>query len=212
MNLEVDCGADVALRLQIDVKIFSVPDEIFPLMHDVISSYPSYETELSPRLILGLWHPLFIAPANRYLPSLTKFHIGLSTHLARKYFWDLDGFSIAMPMLTSQDGQKFLRDCKAAGKGIMTWTVNDGQDMRVAARKQVSQSNRIPNLEQRSGAEHACSRFDKWEEDPSVLEMGMLERLRWSWSNWKHYSIPQVGLAPSSSTVPELPTRIGPPG
>lgn len=230
MTLYVNRGADVALRSQIDVKIFSVPDEIFPLMHDVISSYPSYETELSPRLILGLWHPLFIAPANRYLPSLTKFHIGLSTHLARKYFWDLDGFSIAMPMLTSQDGQKFLRDCKAAGKGIMTWTVNDGQDMRVArtwgiewlitdrvgfaveARKQVSQSNRIPNFEQRSRAEHACSRFGKWEEDPSVLEMGMLQQLRWSWSNWKHYSIPQVGLAPSSSAVPELPTRIGPPG
>jgi glycerophosphoryl diester phosphodiesterase len=101
-------------------------------MHEVISSYPSYETVLSPRLILGLWHPLFIAPANRCLPSLAKFHIGFSTHLARKYFWDLDGFSIAMPMLTSEDGQRFLRDCKAAGKGIMTWTVNEAKDMRVA--------------------------------------------------------------------------------
>jgi len=118
---------------QIDVKIFSNPDEIFPLMHDVISSYPSYETDLSPRLILGLWHPLFIAPAQRYLPSLTRFHIGLSTHIARKYFWDhMDGFSIAFPMLTSADGQAFLRDCKAAGKGIMTWTVNEERDMQVA--------------------------------------------------------------------------------
>lgn len=173
------------LVLNIDVKIFSVPDEIFPLMHDVISSYPSYETELSPRLILGLWHPLFIAPANRYLPSLTKFHIGLSTHLARKYFWDLDGFSIAMPMLTSQDGQKFLRDCKAAGKGIMTWTVNDGQDMRVARTWGIEWL-----ITDRVG--FAVEARKQWEEDPSVLQMGMFEHLRWSWSNWKHYSIPQA--------------------
>lgn len=133
MSLHGITADDAAYVLQIDVKIFSKPDEIFPLMHDVISSYPNYETTLAPRLILGLWHPLFIAPAAKYLPSLTRFHIGLSTHIARKYFWDhMDGFSIAFPMLTSADGQAFLRDCKAAGKEVMTWTVNEGVNMRVA--------------------------------------------------------------------------------
>jgi phosphatidylglycerol phospholipase C len=44
----------------------------------------------------------------------------------------MDGFSMAFPMLTSAEGQRFIRDCKAAGKGLMTWTVNEKRDMRMA--------------------------------------------------------------------------------
>lgn len=172
--------------LNIDVKIFSDPNEIFPLMAKIIQEYPDYESVLSPRLILGLWHPLFIPPANKYLPSLTKFHIGLSLHIARKYFWDsMDGFSIAFPMLTSADGQKFLRDCKRSGKEVMTWTVNEKQDMRVAKTWGIEWliTDRVLT---------AVQARDEWEANESVLQMTALERFKWSWLNWKHYSIPQA--------------------
>lgn len=42
----------------------------------------------------------------------------------------------------------------------------------------------------------------QWEADPGVLKMSMLEHLRWSWLDWKFYSIPQVSIrtgTPSSS-------------
>lgn len=44
----------------------------------------------------------------------------------------MHGFSIAFPMLTNKDGQKFLEDCRKEGKGVMTWTVNSPVEMRVA--------------------------------------------------------------------------------
>ena len=35
-----------------------------------------------------------------------------------------------------------------------------------------------------------------------MLQMGMLEYFRWSWLNWKHYSIPQVGPIPDFNMRP----------
>lgn len=98
------------------------------------SSYPDYEHTLSPRLILGLWHPLFIAPAKQHLPTLRRYHIGVSTTIARKYFWDAcEGFSFAFPMLMSGQGQAFLNDCMRHGKDVTVWTVNDKEEMITAA-------------------------------------------------------------------------------
>lgn len=210
------------LTSQIDVKIFSVPDEIFPLMQKVISSYPDYATTLAPRLILGLWHPLFIEPARRHLPTLTRYHIGLSMHIARKYFWDhMDGFSMAFPMLTSAEGQRFIRDCKAAGKGLMTWTVNEKRDMRMAKKWgidwlitdrvgfSVDARNEVSVREQQSGESlRAADRLfepQQWEQNPSVVDMSMYEHFKWSWLNWKHYSVPQASpfvVSRSASSFP----------
>lgn len=181
-------------------------------MQKCIASYPDYATSLSPRLLLGLWHPAFIEPAKRYLPTLKKFHIGLSTHIARKYFWqDMDGFSIAFPMLTSTTGQRFLQDCKAAGKEVMTWTVNEKQDMRIAktwgvqwlitdrvgyavdARREVSVSTKPYNFE-RTTSSILFQLYIKWDDNPEVLQMSTLAHLSWSWLNWKHYAIPQVSI------------------
>lgn len=96
-------------------------------------SHENWETVLAPRLILGLWHPIFIRPAFKYLPKLRRYHIGISPSLARKYFWDAcEGFSIAFAMLIGSDGQAFIRDCRAAGKEVCVWTVNDPNEMRTA--------------------------------------------------------------------------------
>jgi phosphatidylglycerol phospholipase C len=97
---------------------------------DVITAQPNWETELAPRIILGLWHPKFIVPAKKYLPSIQLSHIGMSTRVAREFFWEsCDAFSLSFPSLLSAGGEKFRRECKAAGKKIMVWTVNRREEM-----------------------------------------------------------------------------------
>jgi phosphatidylglycerol phospholipase C len=56
-------------------------------MHQVISAQDGWETDLAPRILLGLWHPTFVEPAHRHVPYLKRSHIGLSPHIARKFFW-----------------------------------------------------------------------------------------------------------------------------
>ena len=74
--------------LNIDVKVDNDPERLFTLMHDLISAYPSYEQDLAPRLVLGLWHPKYVEPATRVLPYIRLTHIGMSPVLERKFFWD----------------------------------------------------------------------------------------------------------------------------
>jgi hypothetical protein len=51
----------------------------------------------------------------------------------RKFFWDAcEGFSIAFPLLMGSEGQAFLEECRAAGKEVCVWTVNDPNEMRIA--------------------------------------------------------------------------------
>ncbi|RSH83012.1 hypothetical protein EHS25_005722 [Saitozyma podzolica] len=98
--------------LNIDCKMQNDPEKLFPEMSRVISQYPLWETELAPRLILGLWHPLFLRPAYKYLPLCTRYHIGESVALVRKFFWDAcQGFSMCFPLLMGAEGQQFLADC-----------------------------------------------------------------------------------------------------
>lgn len=102
-------------------------------MARIIQSHDDWETKLAPRLILGLWHPIFIRPALLHLPRLRRYHIGISPMLARQYFWDAcEGFSIAFAMLIGPEGQQFIRDVREAGKEVCVWTVNDPNEMRMA--------------------------------------------------------------------------------
>ncbi|KAI5474997.1 glycerophosphoryl diester phosphodiesterase [Pseudohyphozyma bogoriensis] len=116
--------------LNIDVKPDNDPERLFNLMHTTISHYPSYETSLGPRLVLGLWHPKFIQPALTILPYIRLAHIGLSPALARKYFWDAcSSFSMAFVCLAGKDGELFRKECRAAGKDLYVWTVNKREQM-----------------------------------------------------------------------------------
>jgi phosphatidylglycerol phospholipase C len=93
----------------VDVKVQNDPDHLFSLMHDIISSQPEWETELAPRILLGLWHPRFLAFAKKRLPYCRRSYIGNSPYIARKYFWkDVDAFSMAFGALTTMDGQKWV--------------------------------------------------------------------------------------------------------
>jgi phosphatidylglycerol phospholipase C len=90
-------------------------------MHAIISSHPGYETNLGPRLVLGLWHPKYVEPAVRLLPYIKLAHIGMSPGMARKYFWKhCSSFSMNFSCLVSSDGEAFRRECRAEGKDLCT--------------------------------------------------------------------------------------------
>lgn len=95
------------VRFNVDVKVQNDPDRLFRLMHVIISEQPEWETKLAPRLLLGLWHPRFVAYAKARLPYCRRSHIGVSTTLAREYFWDdVEVFSMAFVALAGNDGLK----------------------------------------------------------------------------------------------------------
>lgn len=94
------------MLFDIDVKLQNDPDRLFSLIHKAISAHPNWETDLAPRLILGLWHPRFIKPAQEKLPYCTRSFIGPDITVARKYFWESsEYFSIHFDALVTADGQ-----------------------------------------------------------------------------------------------------------
>ena len=121
-------------------------------MKAVIEQYPNWETVLAPRIILGIWHvchplsqtftiwttdlqPKFIAPASTILPFLPRYAITMSIPEARTYFFKhVHGFSVRYEYLASAEGDRFRKECAAAGKGLCCWTVNGREEMRNCAR------------------------------------------------------------------------------
>lgn len=123
------------VKFNVDIKLQNDPDRLFRLMHGIISAQPEWETKLAPRILLGLWHPRFVAYAKARLPYCRRSHIGDSTTLARTYFWnDVEVFSMAFSALAGSDGLNFRRECKAAGKRLMVWTVNEPEHMMECVR------------------------------------------------------------------------------
>ncbi|KAG6867478.1 hypothetical protein C0993_002301 [Termitomyces sp. T159_Od127] len=114
-------------KFNVDVKVQNEPERLFALMHAVIAAQAEWETALAPRILLGLWHPRFIAHAKARLPYCQRSFIGVSPYTARKYFWrDCQTFSVAFGALTTADGQRFRRECKDAGKRLLAvrWGVD----------------------------------------------------------------------------------------
>lgn len=103
-------------------------------MHEIVTEYPNWETELAPRLILGLWHPRYVEPAERLLPYCRRAHIGVSPSIALKYFWDsCFGFSLNFASLVTKEGEAFRRKCTEEGKELFVWTVNNRREMIAVA-------------------------------------------------------------------------------
>lgn len=95
------------VKFNVDVKVQNDPERLFFLMHEIISAQPAWQTDLAPRILLGLWHPRFLQFAKSHLPYCRRSHIGVSTYIARKYFWkDCEAFSMSFGALTTYDGQK----------------------------------------------------------------------------------------------------------
>ncbi|EJT52155.1 glycerophosphodiester phosphodiesterase [Trichosporon asahii var. asahii CBS 2479] len=164
------------------VKLNNDPEGLFPEIARILSKYENWEQELAPRIILGLWHPLFIRPAYKYLPSCTRYHIGISPSIARQYFWDAcAGFSINFSMLVGSEGQKFIADCRAAGKEVCVWTVNDPNEMRTAMTwgVQAILTDKVGLLTELK---------KEVVEDPSKVDIPGLAAYWFPWSHWRYYA------------------------
>ncbi|WVQ81598.1 hypothetical protein IAT38_003722 [Cryptococcus sp. DSM 104549] len=123
------------VKLNLDLKVENDPVRLFSLMKSVLESYEGWQHRLAPRIILGIWHPSFIIPATTILPYLPRYAISMSIPQARKYFFShCHGFSIYYEALATAEGARFRRECKAQGKKICVWTVNDKEEMRECAR------------------------------------------------------------------------------
>lgn len=141
MKVENDTDRLFQLMMYERLFLFFISFHLHPSRSDVylsfsrfhrteIREYQTWESELAPRIIVGLWHPKFITPAQRFLPSLRLSHIGMSTKIAREYFWDAcDSFSLSFSCLLSDAGERFRRECREAGKALMVWTVNRREEM-----------------------------------------------------------------------------------
>ncbi|PLW17744.1 hypothetical protein PCANC_09080 [Puccinia coronata f. sp. avenae] len=114
----------------IDCKPNNDPERLFRLIKASIERFEDHASLLIPRLVLGLWHPKFLEPSTRLLPDLKRSYIGMSTSMARKYFWDsCQGFSMQFSCLFGREGLAFREDCKRAGKFLLVWTVNERKEM-----------------------------------------------------------------------------------
>ncbi|KAK4686292.1 phosphatidylglycerol phospholipase C, partial [Tremellales sp. Uapishka_1] len=123
------------VKVNIDCKVENDPVRLFGLIKAAVEQYEGWQKLLAPRLILGIWHPKFIVPATEILPYLPRYAISMSLTETRKYFFDkCHGFSIMYEVLASSEGQKFRRECEAAGKEICCWTVNEKEEMRQCTR------------------------------------------------------------------------------
>lgn len=95
------------VTLNVDVKVVNDPNHLFSLAHQVITTFPKHETELAPRILLGLWHPTFLEAAIKHVPYLRRSHIGLSPYIAREFFWDgVDAFSMNFASLCTFEGER----------------------------------------------------------------------------------------------------------
>ncbi|WVF72916.1 hypothetical protein IAT40_007734 [Kwoniella sp. CBS 6097] len=171
------------VTLNIDCKMQNDPERLFPEMSRIISTYPNHATALSPRIILGLWHPLFLPPALKYLPECRRYHIGFSIPIVKTYFWNhVEGFSMNFSLLMGSEGQKFLREAREDGKEVTVWTVNDENEMRIAMQWGVKAV-----LTDRVGA------FNKLKEeviaDPRKLQLSGMTRYTFPWSSWRYYTL-----------------------
>ncbi|KAG2156338.1 PLC-like phosphodiesterase [Suillus clintonianus] len=170
------------VKFNVDVKVHNDPDRLFSLMHDIMSTQPDWQTKLAPRILLGLWHPRFVAFAKVRLPYCRRSYIGKSLLIARTYFWDgVEVFSMSFASLTTYDGQKFRNECKAAGKKVMVWTVNEPEHMMEAVRWGIDAI--ITDVTKKWLALRAALQADY----DSILS----QYSRWFlWTTWKFYHPP----------------------
>ncbi|KAL0070193.1 hypothetical protein AAF712_002683 [Marasmius tenuissimus] len=123
------------VKFNIDVKVQNDPDRLFSLMHKIVSAQPDWENVLAPRLLLGLWHPRFLVYAKARMPYCDRSYLGNSPDMAKKFFWeDCGTMSMSFSSMAGKDGERFRKECRAAGKKLMIWTVNEPQQMMEVSR------------------------------------------------------------------------------
>jgi len=188
------------VKLNIDIKPECEPDRLFTLMKEIVASYPTYKTDLSPRLILGLWHTIFLRAALEHVPDLARCHIGCSPWVARNFFWhDCTSFSMWFATLVTADGQAFIREANAAGKNVYVWTVNRRDEMIEATRWGVKAILTDDTAMLHSLRKEMASDFSKTRAE----SVGFFFR----WTKWHYYTANQYII--QSNWISHIERRAG---
>ncbi|KAF9932044.1 hypothetical protein BGZ67_004909 [Mortierella alpina] len=119
----------------IDIKMDNSPALLLSKFAKLIQDhFPN--RDFSSQIVLGLWHPKFLAAADKYLPKFGRIHIGFSLAIAKEHFppSTVDGYSINFMVLSTPAGRHFIKEMQAAGKSILTWTVNEPTEARECVR------------------------------------------------------------------------------
>lgn len=165
-----------------------------------VESFPNFEEDLSPRLILGLWHPVFLRAALKHVPTLRRVHIGGSPVVARTYFWKhCDGFSMWFPSLVGADGQNFIEQARREDKDVYVWTVNRADEMIEATRWGVKailtdQTAMLRDMRSEMTSDYASTRSER---------VGVFFR----WATWRYWVVPQFLI--QAVWIGELEKRAG---
>lgn len=175
------------VKLNIDCKVENKPDVLFPKIKESMARYVGWEGELAPRIVLGIWHPSFIAPAKQHLPEVTLYCIVMDIHLARRYFFPyVAGFSVNFAALLSVDGARFRREAATAGKRITAWTVNREDEMRECIKWGVQAViTDVPEVAVRI-------RSDAKANPTSLDQDGVLGRMLMPWTDLKYWFFHKV--------------------
>ncbi|KAJ7285767.1 PLC-like phosphodiesterase [Mycena rebaudengoi] len=126
------------VHFNIDVKPENDPQQLFQLMHSIISSHPRWEVTLAPRILLGIWHPRFLQPAKDILPHCRRSSISHSLFITKTYLLkEVETVSVWYHTLMTWEGQRFREDIKKSGKKLIVYTVNHPEHLVEMARWEV---------------------------------------------------------------------------
>lgn len=115
------------------------PDDIMRLIGSTIASVtPSSNKPWQSRVVLGCWAAKYLPLASHYLPGFPITHIGFSTAYARQFLSVKNvSFNMLLPILMAPGGKRFLKDCRAAKRPVLAWTVNEEEKMEWCIRRDI---------------------------------------------------------------------------
>ncbi|KAI8141191.1 PLC-like phosphodiesterase [Fennellomyces sp. T-0311] len=119
---------DKKMYMIIDIK-FDNPLEIMEAVHTLLKTeFGDHMDTLARQLVIGIWHVDFLPKAQEI--GFPICFIGLSLTAARKHFLHTaDYLSIPFAALVDSDGHAFIEEAHALGKRVVTWTINDVEQM-----------------------------------------------------------------------------------
>ncbi|KAK3819556.1 MAG: PLC-like phosphodiesterase [Benniella sp.] len=167
----------------IDIKMDNSPALLFSKFAKLIEDhFPG--RDFSSQIVLGLWHPKFLAAADKYLPRFSRVHIGFSIPIAQEHFPPsaVDGYSINFMVLSTPAGRQFVKEMQAAGKPVLAWTVNDMAEARECVKMGLDYvlTDRTKNLHQ------VLNEYESLGHEG--VEQKYAGEVFYTWSRWSRYT------------------------
>jgi phosphatidylglycerol phospholipase C len=122
------------VQLMLDVKRTNEPWVVSKVVEVLKEVNPDMTGFWAKRMALGIWREDVLAAAEKDAPELPIVFIGVSLRLARKFMHhkQVAGLSVHHASLNLPGGESLIKDARANGKLIYSWTVNSPAAMKWA--------------------------------------------------------------------------------